>query len=539
MNTLSNESIQHIVDAEAWKELSYDVHWTEALLEKFQDKVDWQKISESEICRILWTIPMIQKFKNRLNWDAFSLHISKESLTEECIQTFAEKWNWSNLSGNGSLSLTEELIDKFIDRWDWVVIINRGYYHDVFVARGIEFYEKYKEYIPTESLHNSNLWDHIVLQRKKQLMAEWTDQGTLDKMNTLSNESMQHIVDAEAWKELSYDVPWTEALLEKFQDKVDWQEISESYRILWTIPMIQKFKNRLNWDAFSDHINEESLTEECIQTFAEKWNWSNLSGNSHLSLTEELIDKFIDRWDWKEIINRGNYHNVFEGRGIEFYEKYKEYIPTESLHYSNLWHHIVDQRNKQLMAEGTDQGTLDKMNTLSNESMQHIVDAEAWKELPYDEPLTEALLEKFQDKVDWQAISENTSILWTIPMIQKFKNRLNWDDFSLYINKESLTEECIQTFAEKWNWSNLSGNNHLSLTEELIDKFIDRWDWEGIINRGYPDDPEFDPWFEPLFEDRGIEFYEKYKEYIPTESLHDSCLWFYIVDQRKKQLMAE
>ena len=171
-------------------------------------------------------------------------------------------------------------------------------------------------------------------------------------MKTLSNDFMQHIADAEAWKELSNEVNWTEALLEKFQDKVDWQEISESSRILWTIPMIQKFKNRLNWDAFSDRINEESLTEECIQTFAEKWNWSKLSGNSDLSLTEELIDKFIDRWDWKEIIER-YCDKVFEGRAIEFYEKYKEYIPTVSLQNSRLWNEIVNQRKKQLMAEIT------------------------------------------------------------------------------------------------------------------------------------------------------------------------------------------
>ncbi len=62
----------------------------------------------------------------------------------------------------------------------------------------------------------------------------------------LSNEFMQKIVNEEAWKELSGDFNWSETLLEKFQDMVDWNEISENRNIRWTVSMIQKFKNRIN-----------------------------------------------------------------------------------------------------------------------------------------------------------------------------------------------------------------------------------------------------------------------------------------------------
>ena len=70
----------------------------------------------------------------------------------------------------------------------------------------------------------------------------------------LSNEFMQKIMTEEAWKELSNDFNWSEAMLEKYQDKVDWNEISENRNIRWTIPMIQKFKNRINWEIFSLYI---------------------------------------------------------------------------------------------------------------------------------------------------------------------------------------------------------------------------------------------------------------------------------------------
>ena len=44
----------------------------------------------------------------------------------------------------------------------------------------------------------------------------------------LSNEFMQKIMNEEAWKELSNDFNWSETLLEKYQDKVNWDEISRN-----------------------------------------------------------------------------------------------------------------------------------------------------------------------------------------------------------------------------------------------------------------------------------------------------------------------
>ena len=169
---------------------------------------------------------------------------------------------------------------------------------------------------------------------------------------TLSNEFMQKIMTEEAWKELSNDFNWSETLLEKYQDKVDWNVISENRYIRWTIPMIQKFKNRINWDKFSEYIDEEVVTEDIIETFKDKWNWHNLSENRNIVLSYDLLDKFADLWDWEEIINR-YFNNVFDGQGIEFYERYKERIPIAKVQDSRLWNEIVSQQKRQLIAEIT------------------------------------------------------------------------------------------------------------------------------------------------------------------------------------------
>ncbi len=167
-------------------------------------------------------------------------------------------------------------------------------------------------------------------------------------VKTLSNDFMQKIATEEAWKELSGDFQWNESLLEKYQDKVDWHEVSENTNILWTIPMVQKFKNRIDWDKFSRHAEQEALTE----AFKDKWNWSELSENSSLELTHELLDKFADYWVWEEIIDRYS-NNLFDEMGIDFYERYKDHIPAAKLQNSRLWHGIVMQQVKQLTAEIT------------------------------------------------------------------------------------------------------------------------------------------------------------------------------------------
>ena len=161
---------------------------------------------------------------------------------------------------------------------------------------------------------------------------------------------MQKISTDEAWKELSGTYSWSESLLEKYQDRVDWHDVSENPFILWTIPMIQKFKNRIDWDKFSRHARTETLTEAFIDAFKDKWNWTELSENSAMELTHELLEKYADKWNWETIIDCWEC-NIFDEKGIDFYERYKDYIPASKLQQSMLWKEIVKQQKIQLINE--------------------------------------------------------------------------------------------------------------------------------------------------------------------------------------------
>lgn len=165
---------------------------------------------------------------------------------------------------------------------------------------------------------------------------------------------------------------------------------------------------------------------------------------------------------------------------------------------------------------------------LSNEFMQHSAESAAWEEISSDYPLTEGMLEKYADKLDWKEVVGNRDIHWNVPMLEKFKKRIDWHKFSEYANEDILTPSAIEAFKEQWDWDELSENSSLPLTDELLMTYADRWNWTKVINRYRSN---------ALFDAKGISFYEKYREYIPESKVQDSSLWREIVEQTKAQIV--
>lgn len=166
---------------------------------------------------------------------------------------------------------------------------------------------------------------------------------------------MQNAVDEDVWRDLSCELNWSEALLEKYRGKIDWKELSKNRNMLWTIPILEKYGERLDWHIFSYYADESVLTIDFIEMFKEKWDWYELSRNVCLSLTDEMLQKFADKWAWNKIINRNEYRGkIYTDKGIDFYDRYKDFIPTgDSLRKSRLWKEIVNQRALQIMSEIT------------------------------------------------------------------------------------------------------------------------------------------------------------------------------------------
>ncbi len=112
--------------------------------------------------------------------------------------------------------------------------------------------------------------------------------------------------------------------------------------------MIRKFVNRLDWTKFSSEAEVEVLTPEVIEAFKHKWDWHELSGNPNVPFTDELLEKYADLWDWNEIICIWR-NSIYEDKGIDFYDKFQEYIPASKLQNSSLCNEMVEQQEKILI----------------------------------------------------------------------------------------------------------------------------------------------------------------------------------------------
>ena len=57
----------------------------------------------------------------------------------------------------------------------------------------------------------------------------------------------------------------------------------------------------------------------------------------------------------------------------------------------------------------------------NNEFLNSVLETEAWREISENESLSMDILDKYADKLDWDEISENRNIIWTLDGINTFQ----------------------------------------------------------------------------------------------------------------------
>ncbi|MDR1895194.1 MAG: hypothetical protein LBR10_00195, partial [Prevotellaceae bacterium] len=159
--------------------------------------------------------------------------------------------------------------------------------------------------------------------------------------NNFNEKFFESVRESTVWNLLSDDrnFIWTEKYLDLYKDKVDWKKISANSNVQWTTPMLEKYQQQIDWDELSDSGDERLFTSENLRKFSAHWNWEKLSRNSDVNWTLEKIEAFKDKVNWEEIIDSYRLDNLYT---LEFFEKYKEYIPATKFQGSNLWNALME-----------------------------------------------------------------------------------------------------------------------------------------------------------------------------------------------------
>lgn len=158
-----------------------------------------------------------------------------------------------------------------------------------------------------------------------------------------SNDFLNSVLEAEAWKELSQRESLSMSLLEKYADKMDWEEVSGNQNVLWTMDGISKFAKSIEWEEFSRCCPDSLISETSLQKFDDKWDWKNLSNRDRVYNDWNLLEKFADKLNWGEVITNWNIE-----KPMEFFVRFQKYIPMSKLQESRLWDSMVEACAKRL-----------------------------------------------------------------------------------------------------------------------------------------------------------------------------------------------
>jgi hypothetical protein len=462
--------LTHIKAEDAVVFLSRQVPFSQDLLERYKDRWDWESLSNNE--SMPWSLELLECFKDRWVWEVLS---NNQSIpwSRELLRRFEDRWAWGDwdeptgLSNNDSLPWSPELLELFKDRWDW------GRFRQPSWQSGL-------------SMSQTLPWSLELLERFKD---RW-DWGCLSNNGTL---------------------PWSLELLECFEDKWAWERcniwddgedawdpencgLSENRSLPWSIELLERFEERWDWRALSTN---ESLpwSMELLMRFKDRWNWPVLSKNRFLpwadllmlfDVTRKYAGTTIPECYWQKWLNDPN-------------------TPRELLEqYENLWEWSIYPEN---------------------DLRDIFIEASGLKEIDWLE-----WLDRFEDKWDWEELSQHTSLLWPISLLRNDENlesslllglshseSLTWpfefiERIDNYFDKQSKdwesedssdaklfwtiktviwdrlsrnkslpwSQDLIEHFGDRWNWKSLSYNDSLPWSMKLLERFEDSWDWAGL-----------------------------------------------------------
>ncbi len=298
--------------------------WSVNILKKYDQKFDFRVIGYHIIGNKLWNNNLLSEMAKYCDWEALSCN-SNIQWTTELIENHKEQWDWKWLSGNNSILWNENLIDN------------------------------YHKYINWKSLCGNSdvIWSIELINKYKQLI-HW---GNLSSQGQFSCDDIYKLIDKFSdkinWEELSsnHSKFWTEDFIEKFKEKLNWENLSINSDLPWSVQLFEKYLSRwdmkllslienLPWSVefFNRYLDKWDFqllsynvalpwTKDFLAENSNKFFWYNLPLNSGLPWSEELIDTFIYNWDWTVLSNCIPY-NMFS---LHFLLKYEDLIDWKYL----------------------------------------------------------------------------------------------------------------------------------------------------------------------------------------------------------------
>jgi len=210
--------------------------------------------------------------------------------TEEFLENYKDSLNWRILSQNVDLPWSKALIIKFETYW------NYSFLTDIIIER---FFD------------DSEIEELICLYKDKLNWDIICDSGIITDTIILK------CIDKINWKILSgnhFRRNWTLFSIERFQNEIDWSIFSSKMTSRSILPI----------NSNDCRENENSFGLDFLQKYKDKLNWNELSRNIYIIFTIEMLAEFRESWNW--LFLKYNYAITWSSKHIELF---LQYIPSE------------------------------------------------------------------------------------------------------------------------------------------------------------------------------------------------------------------
>ena len=306
----SCKRLQEYID---WERVSKLRPMTLDFIRAFSNKLVWEGVTVNPFINfdtiatefpnlIVWgkvvprSVNTLRMFKDKLDWTFISA-----SLEEKYVDEFADYIDWPVLQEN--VLISSKTLDKYIERVDFDVISRTQVLESWFV-------DKYADNLDWGVL-NITLFDvAAILQYSDSI--NWELQENIETAIALEPELLTWLPGVD-WTVVSRVS--TDKVVEKYSDKLDWEEVSAhatlSASTLW------KHKNKINFSAYS-HYENFSFTDYVILT-----GWLDFTSVArYAKLPKPLIRMLSDVFYKKGVIGNIQYTEF----DWEFFRKYRDVV---------------------------------------------------------------------------------------------------------------------------------------------------------------------------------------------------------------------
>ncbi|MEA3495529.1 MAG: hypothetical protein U9R42_05775 [Bacteroidota bacterium] len=343
------------------------------------------------------------------------------------------------LMNNELIEWDIEMLDELGDKIDWTAI-----WKIKNIKLDFDFFKKYESKIDFTSIHLSeNInWSNDLLSTFGEKF-DWKWLITREPLSTIEN--LRRFKDKLDWANVSQrlNIDFNEAVLEEFADKWDWKKLSSNPNLPLSIEFIKKHINKLDFDNLSQ--NPKCINFIYKYPTSKRWNWEKVLWNPAITYNKKSFD-FIFYYYKKYYASITPYYykivqplpsfffkvfkKPFNDKSFFLNEEFIKYLPWDNLckfSYIKLSLDFIEKYKDKLNFKETEFLRIhrDILTTNFIEENLELFDSE--HSAFYYLPITIALLRKYDDKINWNNLSNCEKLDWTWEYIY-----LHFEKFNLF-----------------------------------------------------------------------------------------------------------